>query len=221
MTQIGIFLVIERDPLPFLHASALVAELRHVMPDVPIVQLTNMSTDRIPGTSHAVRLNVRGPILGQRLQHYAALPEGDWLLLDTDISARADVQNVFFGASWDVALCDRHWPETPQGEAIMHTMPFNSGVVFSRSQGFWHEVAGAYAALPREDRESWTGEQRAIYDVVRSGRFRVKILPGQTYNYPPIAGSPLPPDVAFVHYKGPRKTLLTPLAYATLAGTAP
>jgi hypothetical protein len=216
--RVAFFLVIERDPRPFLYATALVEQLVRTMPGVPIIQLSDTRTDRVPGVEEVWRIATTGPILEQRLRHYAALPAGDWLLLDTDIVIRADVRAVFEDATWDLALCDRNWAHAPQTVSILQRMPFNAGVVFSRSQAFWYDVRAAWASLPPEAQSGWEGEQLAIYEVVRSGKFRIKILPGQQYNFPPTEGKPIPEDAAILHYKGARKAQLAAVAAAIVSG---
>jgi hypothetical protein len=100
---------------------------------------------------------------------------------------------------------------------MMHTMPFNTGVVFSRCQAFWVAVLEAWRRYPASVQQDWLSEQRAVYEVVRSGRFRVKILPGVAYNYPPMREDDTPIIAAMIHYKGPRKAWRSAAAYKTLS----
>ena len=111
--------------------------------------------------------------------------EADWLLVDTDVSIRSDVRDVFDDTRFDVALTDRHWPHLPQGETMLHDQPFNIGRRVLAVAAFWREVLAQWRRLRATRREDWMSDQRAVYAVVRSGAFRVKILAGQFYNYPP------------------------------------
>lgn len=213
---IGFFTVFRADPQHVLHATALVAGAREVMPSVPVVQLTDTVTGRVAGVSDVRRLQP-GPMLERRLEHYAQCA-GEWLLVDTDVSIRRDVSSVFDDPGFDVAVTDRQWPHLPQKSEVLHTMPFNTGVVFSRKPSFWQDVLTEWRSLPSEARD-WMSEQRAVYAVVRTGRYRVKILPGQVYNYPPSS----PEDAtaaALYHYKGPRKAWLSRHATAILGRPA-
>jgi len=213
--RIGFFTVFRSDPQHFLHASALVRDISRVMPDVPVIQFTDRTTSEIPGVGAVHRLE-HGPMLEQRLNHYAHCPEDEWLLVDTDVSIRQSVKTVFDDCAFDVAVTDRAWPHLPQAEDVMQTMPYNTGVVFSRSVLFWQRVLDAWREAPEADRD-WMSEQRAVYTVVRSGRFRIKILPGMVYNYPPKTADDAPSEAAILHYKGPmRKAWLSTRAYQQL-----
>jgi hypothetical protein len=175
--NVGFFTVFRADPQHLLHAALLVREVRQVMPSARIVQLTDQRTDRLPGVDD-VRRCEHGPMLQRRMEHYAAC-DGEWLLVDTDVSVRKDVTDVFEHGGFDVAL--RVW------------------------LGY------------EESARDWMSEQRAVYAVVRSGRYRVKILPGAIYNNPPATEADEHPDAALVHYKGPRKAWMTKRAYRALA----
>lgn len=209
--RIGFFTVFRTDPQHFLHASALVRDCQMVMPNVPTVQLTDQRTGIVPGVTD-VRRAEHGPMLQRRLEHYATC-DGAWLLVDTDVSVRADVRAVFDDPIFDVALCDRHAPESI---ALLQAMPFNTGVVFSRSSAFWGDVLNTWLDFSTEQRD-WLSEQRAVYAVVRSGRYRVKILPGTIYNYAPQHAEDAPKEAAILHYKGhDRKRWLSTRCYQVL-----
>ena len=187
------------------------------MPGVAIVHLTDDTSPQVRGTDGVRRLP-NGPMLGVRLQHYAH-PAGEWLLVDTDVLLRGDVRAIF-DRRFDVALTDRHWPHLGPGVDTT-VMPYNTGVVFSRSAAFWRAVLEQWRAYPEAERD-WLSEQRAVADVVRTGAFAIEVLPGATYNYPP---DPDARDLAFRdralvwHCKGPRKTLMGRLA-AEVAASA-
>lgn len=204
--RLGFFTVVRRDPQHYLHAVGLIADCRRLMPHVPITHGTDETTPKLAGVSKTLRLP-HGPLLERRLDAYAATTPGDWLLLDTDVSLRADVSSVF-ADPFDVAFADRHWPHLPQGDSTMHTMPFNTGVAFSRAPQFWQDVLAVWRGYPTNQHD-WYSEQRAVYEVVRTGRYRVRILPGMIYNYPPLTADDPCTNAQIVHYKGPRKVWLT------------
>jgi hypothetical protein len=213
--NVGFFLALRTDMSHYLHAAALVREVQRHMPGVGVVQLSDRETSAVPGVSAVTRLDWSGPLLHQRLALYATCI-GEWLLVDTDVSIQNAVVGVFDDPVFDVALCDRNWPHSAQGEALMHTMPFNTGVVFCRSSTFWADVLAQWLALPDGVRADWMSEQRAVYEVVRTGRYRVKILSGMAYNYPPKTEDDAPVLAALLHYKGPRKAWRSARAYHLL-----
>lgn len=216
--RVGFFLVLRSDPQHFLHAAALVREAGRWMPGVEIVQLSDTLTPAVPGVTCVERRASTAPLLDQRLTHYAQA-RGEWLLIDTDVSIRNAVAGVFDDPVFDVALCDRDWPHLREESARLSlTMPFNTGVVFSRAASFWGDVLDRWRSLPAAVQADWMSEQRAVYDVVRTGRHRVKVLPGQFYNYPPREAGDPAPLAALVHYKGPRKAWLSAHATRVLGG---
>lgn len=178
------------------------------MPECPVFQLTDALSPIVTG-ANPVRIACaeKTPLLRMRLRLYASC-QGEWLHADTDVSIRNNVRGVFDDKEFDVALCDRNWSHLPQSEHTMQTMPFNTGVVFVRHPSFWTDVLTVWETFP-EAAQDWMSEQRAVYEVVRSGRYRVKILPGMAYNYPPRKDVEVPFVAALVHYKGPRKDFLT------------
>jgi len=201
--RIGFFCVFRRDPQPYALADRMIASVRATMPAYTITQLTDLTSPPCDGIDDLRRLPP-GPMLERRIEHYSLCTAADWLLLDTDVELRADVSSVFPPHPFDVALADRNWPHLPQGDAVMHTMPFNTGVVFSRNPAFWLDVLAVWRAYPPEARD-WMSEQRAVYHVVRTGRYLVQILPGQIYNYPPASPEDSCIGAKIVHHKGPRK----------------
>ena len=205
--RVGFYTVFRRDPIHLLHATALVASIKQVMPTVEIHHFTDDDTAAVEGVTDVRRLP-DGPMLERRLEHYSHC-EGEWLFLDTDTLVLQDVRTVLFDhPSIDLALADRAWPHLPQGDEVMHSMPFNTGVCFSRSSCFWQDVLTTWRSYD-SNRRDWMSEQRAVYEVVRTGRYRVKILPGMIYNYPPRTPDDPLRDVAIAHFKGPRKQWLT------------
>lgn len=211
--RVAFFTVFRSDPQHYLHATTLVRDCHAVMPGVPVVQLTDATTPPVSGVDDIVR-GPGGRMLEQRIAHYASLA-GPVLFLDTDVSIRQDVRGICDDPAFDVALADRAWPHLPQGDRVLLTMPFNTGVAFSRCPAFWADVLTVWQGYPKEQQD-WMSEQRAVYAVARSGRYRIKVLDGAIYNYPPATAEDRCETAALVHYKGPRKAWLTQRAYQVL-----
>lgn len=206
--NIGFFFVMTDDPQHYLHACSLVVEAKKAMPKHDVVQLTDSKTPGVLGCDCVVRVSSNEPLLAQRLGHYAL--NGEWLFLDTDVSIKNDVAGIFDDKNFDVALCDRNWPNLEEeSQRLSLSMPFNTGVVFSRSAQFWRDVKRVWLKYPQEVQANWMSEQRAVYDVVRTGHYKVKILPGEFYNYPPSHDADAPITAALLHYKGNRKAWLS------------
>lgn len=172
---------------PSPYAAAMVASVRRVMPDVDVAQL--------PAPD--------GPIARAVLEAYASV-EGEWLFVDTDVILQEDVRSIF-DQPFDVAVATREGTFRPgeDGSKFMTRMPFNKGVVFSRSQPFWRAALDRITEM-KPAAQGWMGDQQAMCDVIASGAFRVVTLPNR-YNYPPqFRGEPVA-DKAALHFKGPRK----------------
>lgn len=201
--RVGFFSVFRRDPQHYLHATGLIRSVQSHMPDLAIVHFTDERSPQIEAVTATRRLS-HGPMLERRLEHYASC-DGDWLLVDTDVEIRADVRDVFDDpVPWDLAIADRRWPGIPQGDDVMLTMPYNSGVVFSRISAFWGAVLSTWRGYDDQHRD-WLSEQRAVWEVIRTGRYRVKVLDGTVYNRPPAALDDPCSGAKIVHFKGPRK----------------
>lgn len=182
-------------------ADMLIRSIRKVMPDVPIYQLTNGTSPQIMGVDHVRRIDQTLPMAVLCVEHYRRC-EGDWLLLDTDILVQEDVRDVF-NDSFDLAVADREGCLV-DGESeldLIKEMPYNIGVMFSRSSAFWQRVLETM--IPMDDKKKhWMGNQYAACDVILSGEFAVKFIPGRRYNCPPLNLEDRCAEAAIIHFKG-------------------
>ena len=189
-------------------AKALAASVRSVMPGVRVVQFTDEQTADVPG-AHEVRRLPAEPLALLRLKHQAAV-KGEWLFVDSDVIVQRDVRDVFT-LKFDIALVNRQWPHLKAAAGFSERMPFNTGVVFSRSHKFWGKAYERLQTMP-EGLQDWMGDQQVICDMVGSSRFKFWFLKGTRYNLPPsleAEDDPLVRKAHIVHYKGPeRKALL-------------
>lgn len=186
-------------------AARAIASVRQAMPDVPIAHLTDATSASLDGVDRVIR----APVVPDRialacLDLYAAAGAGDWLFLDTDTVVQADVLHVFL-RSFDVAVASRVGTLLPHelGTKFMDRMPHNKGVVFSRAPQFWID-AGAHLRTCHVKQQQWMGDQRAMCDVIATGRYAVEVLPN-AYNYPPQRPDEDVSRKAILHYKGPSR----------------
>jgi hypothetical protein len=201
--KVGFFTVFRQDPQHYVHAELLTRSVRAAMPGIEVVQLTDETSPPVLGVDAVLR-KPNGPMLERRLEHYASL-DGPWLLLDTDVLVQTDVRAIF-NHNFDVAMADRNWPHIPPTPELTAEMPFNTGVVFSRSKAFWAEALNVWRGFTEEQRRDWLSEQRAVAKTVASALFRIGVLPGMTFNYPPVSATdPGMEGAAILHFKGPRK----------------
>ena len=181
------------------YARMAVASVKATM-DCQIVHLTDETTPGLDGCE-VIRLPWDGkdPMVFRAL-HLSRL-DGEVLSLDTDIIVQRDLSGVF---AWpfDVALTKRDGPiRTPDGFDITKVMPFNGGVVFSRSRQFWREVHQWCENNKAEC--GWFVDQMALAGVSRG--FDVLTLHCDNFNYTPKSADEDVSRRFAVHYKGHRK----------------
>lgn len=190
--RIAFFHVGEKSDL----ATAMVASCKRHMPDIEVWQLTDWDTAAVPGVDQVRRSNPIGPMMAHRHRGYGALPDGEWLLLDTDVVVQEDVRHVMddlLSAGGDVAMSYREW----------HVLqPWNAGVIFTRKPSFCTEVGVTLEGM--SEPYLFTNEQIAIALVVVRGDYKVGKLDRQ-YNYSPDEEGEDVSGAAIVHYKGKRK----------------
>lgn len=202
--KIGLFNCWRGRPEHVVMADMMMRSCRKVMPDVPIIQLTDQSTPALYGVDE-VRRRSHAHTAMLRVEHYIAC-EGEWVFLDTDILLQRDIRAVF-DEPFDVAIADRVGCVTPtEGDdyPLYQSMPYNSGVVFSRSPDFWRAVLHHMETVPPE-KKSWMGDQYGVNAVIQQGRFTVKVLPGRQYNCPPVHRRDACAEAAILHFKGPQR----------------
>lgn len=183
-------------------AKHLIASAKKHMPDVPVIQLTDEHSDTLYGVDEVRRIGGDLPMAVRRMTHHASL-DGDWLFVDTDVVIQQDVSDVFKEA-FDVALTDRMGTDL-EGTPYAVAMPFNMGVTFSRCPKFWEEAKTRLKAL-HHDLQVWEGDQYVVCRMANeclhgNGDYRVKVLPGRIYNYPPSKQDDYA-HASIVHFKG-------------------
>ena len=187
-------------------AAALVRSVRRTMPGVEVVHLTDPDTKPIEGID-SVRCVEPEPMAMMRFRHQSRV-DGDWLFVDSDVLFQRDVRKVF-DHPFDVAVTTRNWKHLRAAPGFTDRMPFNTGVVFSRSRAFWHEALARLGQLSPAA-QAFMGHQTVICDMVAEGRYHVRALKGSHYNCPPamrstddfIRGAETVKKAAIVHYKG-------------------
>lgn len=176
-----------------------------------LVQMTDERTAAVPGVDEIVRLPWDGErLMTYRLQHLATLA-GPALIVDTDVMFVRDVRHVW-ERDFDVALTRRDAPALdPNGVDLAEVMPYNTGVMFSRSQPFWRRCHELCQGFPAEV-QRWYGDQYAVRFA--APEFSVLELAVDPYNYSPASPDEDVSQRYVVHYKGPRKDWMLALAAA-------
>jgi lipopolysaccharide biosynthesis glycosyltransferase len=180
----------------------MVASVLKVMPGIEIVQLTDLHTKQVKGTSKVVRKPFNGYLMTFRMEHLADLT-GRWITFDTDIIVNADLSHVF-DTDFDVALTKRYGKILDErGKDIVQMMPYNTGVMFSRNPQFWKEAYRLLLKMP-ESAHKWWGDQLSVRLVADSQKYSLFELPCDTYNYSPKTLEDHK-QCLVLHFKGARK----------------
>jgi len=180
-----------------------------------LVQMTDERTAAVPGVDTVLRLAWDGErLMTYRLQHLAALG-GQALIVDTDVVFMRDVRHVWEQV-FDVALTRRAGPALdPNGVDLAEVMPYNTGVMFSRSQAFWQRCHELCLGFPPEV-QRWYGDQYAVRFAAPG--FEVLELAVDPYNYSPASREEDVSERYVVHYKGPRKEWMLALGAPSVGG---
>jgi len=192
----------------------MVRSARLAMADAHIVQFTDEVTPPVAGVDTVIRRPVSGEeLMIARLDHLAGFEHREAIFLDTDIIVRRDLREVF-ELSFDVALTRRYGvlvvadddpfrQHFPSGNLIDY-MPYNAGVMFSRTQDFWVDCRKACEDM-HPDFRRWYGDQMALKAVVDRREYAVFELAAPILNYSPEHAQDRPDDALILHYKGARK----------------
>jgi len=188
----------------FLHArqhdtcaKLMLASVRRHM-DAECIQLSDEDTPAIDGCEIARKPWGDNPMIF-KMQHLAEI-EGDCLVLDTDVIVQADLSPVF-ALPFDVALTWRDGPiYDPTGRVdVTKTMPYNCGVMWSRTPQFWRDCL----AWCKDKPVGWYADQLAVAAV--SKQYDTLRLHCDNFNYTPLSPSEDVSRRLAIHYKGNRK----------------
>lgn len=179
--------------------AVMLQSVRRAMPGIEVTHYTDLTTAAADGADYVNRRNALP--LGLASVDACASVAGEWLWIDTDVVVQADVRHVF-DQPFDVAVADRRGTVRNRdlGTKCLKVMPFNKGVVFSRSRPFWQAVLKRMESLSGK-RQGWMGDQQAMCDVIAAGAFDVVVLESR-YNYPPHREDEDVSGQAITHYKG-------------------
>ncbi len=186
------------------HAALMIASVRKHLSEYRLVQLTDMETSPLAGMDEVIRREREPdlPLFVFRAEHFAHCPYSKWLALDTDVLIRRGVDDVW-ARGFDVALTTRRELicRDPNGVPVAKSMPFNTGVIFSRNPEFWVRCR---ERMNPPYRHGWYTDQLAVADVAQSLEFHVLVLPGEEFNWTPAAEWETS-EARIWHYKGNRK----------------
>jgi lipopolysaccharide biosynthesis glycosyltransferase len=208
------FLHVGSDPDGRLCAEGMAVSVKRAMPAVSVVQFTDERTEQVAGADEVYRLwSQSGSMAMARFWCQAQL-DGEWLFLDTDVIVQQDVRKVF-RSRFHIAVTTRNWRHLKPAKGFTERMPFNTGVIFSRSQKFWQDCYDQLKASEIDDQD-FMGHQEVICDLVASDRYEIAYVKGSRFNCPPYVpggkeggdqelSDRMVKEAAIVHYKGAQR----------------
>ena len=190
---------------PSIYADRMVRSLRLAMPNVTLVQFSDMTTPMLPGVDFVERCPYRDDSLMEfRLGALAALAKAadcrPWLQLDTDLLILKDLSPVLEN-DFDIAMLRRTKMLDPNGVNLAETMPYNTGVIFGRGSKVPELAYEILFQSKSPEYSAWFGDQRALSIAIEQAKPLVYDI-GQSYNYTPSSVVDVPDHVSVVHYKG-------------------
>lgn len=194
--MIACFLLVGRQH----YASSMVEALKAVH-GCEVVQMTDLRSEPVAGADRVIRLPFKIPLMLYRLKHLLSFPHDELLIIDTDVIAKHPIEDVW---EWpfDVALTLRDQGELYNGDGadIGGDMPFNTGVMLSRSQQFWEDC---YLWLEKQSPElqNWYGDQKAVAQIAHRPQYLVNVLACSEFNWAPNSRDDSS-NARFWHYKG-------------------
>ena len=181
-------------------AEHAIAAVRKAMPAAEIWHLTTLDGPEL-SADKCLRLDVKGEFAYRQAAISAEL-EGDVLFLDVDVVVREDVSHVF-ADDFDVCVTTDMRPGAPG-------IKYNGGVIFSRCPDYWRAIAEAGRGMDfYKMTGDWEPIERARGAVADSGQFKLKVLPGEDYNYIPATAGDVRGKIT--HYRGKRKAWMIPI----------
>lgn len=187
-------------PINTALAEYAIDAVREHMPDAEIWHLTTLDGPEL-SADKCLRLDVGGTFAYRQAEISSHL-EGDVLFLDVDVVVRSDVSSVFED-DFEVCVTTDMRPGAPG-------IKYNGGVIFSRCPAYWKAIAEAGKGMDfYKTTGDWEPIERARGEVADSGKFKLKVLPGEEYNYIPANAEDV--QGKLTHYRGKRKSWMMPI----------
>jgi len=210
--------------------SILVRSIRAHNPEARIIQCSDRDSPEIAGVDRVFRLNKHGPkllMMTFRLQCFAQLDIAEpTLFLDADMMCLASLDPAGILRDNDVAVCEREF-ETMlafnlkfmdldfgeyAGKVLGEIYPYVACATITKSGSFWSDALELLLGMHPKF-HSWYGDQEAIRDLVKGGKYRVTFLPESIYARLPDQPVRVGTKSKIYHFKGSaRKRVMVDLA---------
>src|SRR5690606_6368100 len=184
-------------------AQVMISSVREHMPNAIVTQLTDMRSGRVPGVDEVRRMEGKTyPYI--LFKHMADVPE-PFIRVDYDMIFQGDITHILEG-DHDLAFNLHSDPE------VLATWgkdyPFATCIWgANRGKEFVEDFRKRHLESGRDD---WMGLIPSVNETIRSGKYKIRSLPGEIYNYTPKDRNDRPKGALVIHFKGTRKSWMLP-----------
>ena len=177
----------------------MMASVREHMPNVGLTQLTDMVSRKIEGVDEVRRVDGKTyPFI--LYKHMASIPE-PFIRVDYDMIFQGDITHVL---DEDIDLAFNLHGDQKVEQSWGQAYPYAACLwgAKRRSREFAEDFRDRHMMSRRND---WMGLIPSINEVIVTGKYKIKALPGNIYNYCPEDRNDRPQNALVLHFKGRRK----------------
>ena len=186
-------------------AEGLIANVHEVFGQKPIM-VTDDDTEPLRGAD-VMRVTRKVDLMSWRLLAQC-MTHGfadEILFTEPDVRFKENVLDVFDDPEFEVTFTGREQRTTMKDKEVV---PITLGCNFSRSGDFWKDCTKYCLKLDHKE-QIWGGDMDAFWNVMQSGRYKMKEIDVSIYNHIPLSRDEHS-EAKVLHYKGNRKTWLFP-----------
>jgi len=193
-------------------AEGLCQNLKAVMPGTKVVHVSDEQTEPLDGPDEVLLVRRDVPLMTWHMKCHAKAQElaDEVLFTEPDVRFKSEILHVFDDKDFDIAVTEREvdstWDINGQKVLLSDVAPYTLGTTFSRNGKFWEEVTEHCSKLGAAE-QAWIGDMLSLWAIMQTEKYKVKVIPGQTYNHIPCSREDCC-DVKVLHFKGMRKEWL-------------
>ena len=187
------------------HTVYMILRLRETMPNANLIQISDFDTPKHEGVDVCIRTEYNEELSLFILKAFTIVPYSECLFVGDDTIFQKDVSHLL-DDDYEVLICTRPIMGDGVNKNYHINMPYNSGFVITKNPIFWKDCYDLAKTYDKKYRV-WLGDQMAINDIIKSGKYKLKEVDGRYYNAVPKKKNNN--GLAYVfHYKGDRKEWL-------------
>mgnify|MGYP006169294535 CR=1 FL=1 len=201
--------------------------IKQIYPQCTVVDVSNEGQTSIDNTDFSENFNFSKSNFmydDVKCKKYIQEKYGPTIFLDSDMILLKNIDEFININEYDFSATirqkknmikklnyDSHKDRFPKliNKTLGETMPYNSGVYFSKNIETLKYMLGSFKDMEKEYLE-WYGNQIALYQMIKSNIFKVKIYEDKIYNYTPSNINEDFSKKKIFHFKGSKRFLYIP-----------